>query len=90
VSHEVKETGDRMVFEVSSNTTPGKTYRVDLTANNGAAECACKDWRTRRLKAIKAGALTLTRETTCRHVRAACTYFLRDVLKAMAKSESQR
>lgn len=81
--------GERMVYIVRSDNakTPRKTYRVDLTANSGAGECACKDWGTRRLKAIRAGELTLTRKTTCKHFRKALAHFCRGLLRAMAESE---
>lgn len=86
---EVAESGDRMVYLVRSDNpkTPYKTYRVDLTAQGGAGECPCRDWATRRGPAIKAGALALTRQTTCRHVRKALAHFCRGLLAAMAKSE---
>lgn len=81
-------TGDRMVFEVPSATKPGTNYRCDLLANNGAGFCGCIDFATRRQPAIDAGAESWTRATTCRHLRSSARFFMRDVLKAMALSES--
>lgn len=83
-----RATGDRMVFEVPSDTKPGVTYRCDLTANSGAGWCACLDFATRRQPAIDDGAESWTRATSCKHLRAAARFFMRDLLKAMALSES--
>jgi hypothetical protein len=81
--------GERMVYLVRSTNpkTPRKVWRVDLLARNGAAECCCPDWGCRRGPAIKAGEMTLTRKTTCCHVRIALAYFCRGLLKALAQSE---
>ncbi len=86
--NEARATGDRMVFEVPSATKPGVNYRCDLTANDGAGFCDCIDFATRRQPAIDDGAESWTRATTCRHLRAAARFFMRDLFAAMAKSES--
>ncbi len=88
MSAEVQATGDRMVFWVQSETHPKTKYRVDLIANNGAAECSCADWQTRKGPALKAGKPKWTRETCCKHCRKAAAHFMRDLFEAMAKSES--
>ena len=54
-------TGERMVWNVRSDTRAGRTYRVDLVANGGLGECTCKDWSTRRGPAGRAGASPGTR-----------------------------
>lgn len=84
----VLQTPERMVYEVESDTTEGRVYRVDLLANNGAGCCACTDFSARRQPAIRKGAMSLTPDTTCRHLRAAHTYFLRGILKALAAEEN--
>lgn len=84
---EVSETGDRMRFWVRSRSNPKIRHVVDLTANRGGGECSCEDWKKRRGPALRAGGKTLTRETTCWHVRQALTHFCRGLLSAMAESE---
>lgn len=81
------ETNERMVYEVLSESRPGRTYRVDLLANGGAGQCSCKDWATRRWPAIKAGKQAGTRATLCRHGIKARRYFLNGLLARMAKEE---
>lgn len=85
-----QETNERMVYLVPSDRKASVKYRVDLTANDGAAQCSCADWNTRRGPNLKAGAESWTRETTCKHVRRAGRFLLRGLLKAMAKSERER
>ena len=83
-------TGERMVWLVPSERTPGQSYRVDLTANGGFGECSCIDWSTRRGLAIKAGAGEMgTRETACKHVLRTRRHFLNELLAAMAASECE-
>ena len=85
----VTATNERMVFSVTSERNPQRAYRVDLTANAGAGECSCKDWATRRGPALRNGGEAWTAATMCKHVRAAGRTFLRDLLKAMADSETE-
>lgn len=76
-----------MVFLVPSDTNSKTAYRVDLLAHNGAGECSCKDWSTRRGPNIKAGKPIGSRDCLCKHVIRARWFFLNDLLAAMAKSE---
>lgn len=85
----VQPTNERMVFLVSSDRKESLKYRVDLTANNGASECSCRDWQTRRGPALRAGGEPWTDACLCKHTKRAGRVFLRDLLAAMAKSESQ-
>lgn len=73
----VTPTGDRMVFEVESESTAGAAYRVDLLTHGGRGACHCKDWETRRWPAIKEGAKIGTPEATCKH-GAAAREFIKD------------
>lgn len=83
-----KETNERMVYSVwSDSNSKAPPYRVDLLANGGAGECSCKDWRTRRWSAIKAGFPHGTRATLCRHGIKARRHFLNALLKRMAQEE---
>jgi hypothetical protein len=84
----VQQTNERMVFLVPSDRNPRIAYRVDLTAQDGAGQCSCTDWSTRRGPALRAGAEPWTEKSLCKHVRRAGRHFLRDLLQAMAKSES--
>lgn len=82
-----KETGDRMCYEVPSDTRVGRSYRVDLLAHGGAGQCSCKDWNTRRWPAIRDGQMHGTRATLCRHGIKARRHFLNGLLSRMAKEE---
>lgn len=82
-----KETNERMVYEVPSDTRAGRTYRVDLLANGGAGQCSCKDWATRRWPAIKEGRTAGCRATLCRHGIKARRHFLNGLLARMATEE---
>lgn len=86
---DVVETAERMVFRVRSDNpkTPRKTYRVDLLGMEGRCECECKDWDKRRGPALRRGELSLTRKTTCRHVRKAIAHFDRKMLRAMWETQ---
>ena len=86
----VKETQDRMVFSVSSESKPNKLYRVDLTSMNGFSQCSCADWAMRRCANISRGFRRGSREASCKHIRAARDHFLNGLLEAMAKSEERR
>jgi hypothetical protein len=85
----VAPTGDRMVFLVVSETNPRNRYRVDLIANNGAGQCTCPDFRTRKQAAIDAGAESWTHRTSCKHSRRAARHVMRETFAAMAKSETE-
>ncbi len=80
--------GERMVYLVASATHPGRTYRVDLLAENGASRCACRDWDTRRGPAITRGEPHGTRATLCRHGIIARRHFLNALLADMARAET--
>lgn len=79
--------GEHMVYLVPSASNSTRTYRVDLIANGGAGECACKDWATRRGPAVKDGQPHGTRETLCKHLIAARRHFLNGLLASLAKQE---
>ncbi len=76
-----------MVFDVPSDRNPKITYRCDLLANGGASRCSCVDFSTRRQPALDAGGEPWSKECSCKHGRRAAWFFLKDLLKAMAKSE---
>lgn len=83
-----RETNERMVYEVPSDSNPKRLpYRVDLLANGGAGQCDCKDWANRRWPNIKAGMMHGTRATLCRHGIKTRRYFLNKVLERMAAEE---
>lgn len=81
-------TGDRGVYLVASEKTPAVKYRVDILANNGAGWCQCADFGTRRQPNLDAGLTTLTKDTTCKHLRRTLRYFNRRLLQAMATEEA--
>lgn len=80
-------TEERMVYQVPSDTRPGRSYRVDLLANGGAGQCSCTDFGTRRQPAIDNGVEPWSKRTSCKHTRRAAWFFMRDLLKEMAKQE---
>ena len=80
---------ERYCYDVESNTQPGKFYFVDLTANNGAGFCACRDFETRRQPAINRKEPIITKPTTCIHLRRALWQFLREVMPRLAAEEDR-
>lgn len=82
-------TGERLVFQVTSESNPRVRYRVDLIGAGGATECSCTDWGTRRWPNIKAGKPHGTRATLCKHGIAARREFLNDLLHKIAKDERE-
>lgn len=78
--------GERFVYQVASRTKEGRRYRVDLTANNGAMWCSCKDFSTRRQPAIDRGEPFLTNATTCYHTRNALRHFCLQLLPKLENS----
>lgn len=80
--------GEVMRFHVESWTKAQRPHVVDLLANDGAGECSCADWATRRGPALRAGAPMHTPETLCRHVQAAHRFFLRRLLPRMARDHN--
>lgn len=83
----VRPTNERYVYEVSSDTRPGRFYRCDLTANKGGGFCSCRDHQTRRQPAIDRSEPILTSPTLCKHLRRAYWQFLRDVMPTLAEQE---
>lgn len=89
-THEVPQpTGDRFVYQVPSDKNPRICYRVDLTANNGAGVCQCKDFVTRRQPALDRGEPAWTQSSSCKHGRRAAWAFLQDVLPMLAAQEGR-
>lgn len=80
--------GETMRFRVESWSAPQKPHTVDLLAYEGAGECSCTDWSTRRGPAIKHGEPHGTPATCCRHVTAARHYFLNRLLREMAQEHA--
>lgn len=85
-----------MVWFVESHTRKGKVYRVDATANNGAMQCACTDFRTRRQSNLDAGLPPFVpkskdneRGTLCIHCEDLILYFCRELFREMARSETK-
>lgn len=85
-----KETNERMVYEVPSDEVPGRKYRVDLIANRGAGQCACRDFNTRRQPAIDRGEPVWTKATSCKHSRRAAWFFIKKLFREMAQAECER
>jgi hypothetical protein len=81
----VTNTGERMVYSVSSERIADKAYRVDLVAMGGASQCGCADWTMRRAAAIARGEPIGTRATMCKHVLHARRHFTNELLRRMAK-----
>lgn len=65
---EVRETNERMVFEVRSEKHPKIWYRVDLLSFGGMGGCACKNFNTRMSRARKEGKPMMTEVTDCKHI----------------------
>ncbi len=90
--HVIASKDERMVFSVASGNrkTPGKRYRVDLLANGGWGMCSCANWSIAAWPAIRdrRGPI-LTRQTTCKHVRAALYTFVADLLPKMSAKENR-
>ncbi len=84
----ITPTPERYVYDVASESNPADSYRVDLLANNGAGACSCTDFSARRQPALRNGAMPITPETVCKHLKAAHTHFLRGILKALAAEEN--
>ena len=75
---------ERMVFRVQSESDPRRGYRVDLLSHGGIGECDCKHWLTKIWSIVRDGG-----EDTCKHVYAARQAFLRDLLRHMAREETE-
>lgn len=54
-SPKILETGERLVFQVSSHSRPDEFYRVDLEAENLLGACECPDFQFRQLKLRRSG-----------------------------------
>ena len=80
--------GELMRYRVESWSSAKRPHTVDLLANDGAGECSCADWGTRRGPAIKAGGFPGTAPTMCRHVTAARLHFLNRLLREMAQKQA--
>lgn len=82
----VKEiVGEQMRFMVDSDTSKNP-YLCDIGANNGSAECGCRDWELRRWKMIKNG--ETGERVFCKHVRRARSYFLDKMIAEILKQQS--
>lgn len=83
------------VFQVESSQTPQKPHTVDLLAHDGQGFCTCSDWSARCRPNMKRnpGAFIPYGSAShpnparhcCKHVHVARTYFLREVLRGLAK-----
>lgn len=85
----VRPTGDRYCYFVRSATNPSYYHVCDLTANNGAGICSCRDHQTRRQPALDRGEKPLTNATLCRHLKQAYWQFLREVMPALAAEDDK-
>ncbi len=63
----VTATDEFLVFEVKSFTTPGTTYRVDMTLWNASGSCSCEEFCCRVQPRLGRG--DWSGETTCKHLR---------------------
>lgn len=86
---EVQETNETMVFEVASETFPGRIYRVDLLYGQGAGYCSCRNHQTRIQPFLDKGGDPFSPEGCCKHTAFARNSFLRQLLTHMANSEEQ-
>jgi len=77
--------GERMCFWVHSEANPKRVYRVDLLSHGGIGECSCKSWQCRDWPVVRDGG-----RSACKHVTAARTTFLNDLLQHMAAKEAQQ
>lgn len=84
-----RPTVERYVYEVPSDNNPRQSYRVDLVANGGGGRCSCADFAARRQPELDLGAEILTRATTCKHTRKAFDHFAREMMRALARVESE-
>lgn len=88
IEAQIRETGDRWVYEVRSRTRRDRWYRCDLTAHAGAGQCACKGWQTVRWPAIRDGAEPCSPATECWHMAQLHRRFLGRFLARLAEEES--
>jgi hypothetical protein len=77
-----------MVWNVPSASRPGRTYRVDLLENNGHGRCQCVDHSTRRQPFLDVGGSGFDPRGSCKHVRRTRAFFLENLLKELARQES--
>lgn len=77
-----------MCYRVQSDTHPGRFYRIDLLANNGAGQCSCTDYSTRRGPALTSGKPAWTSASTCKHLRRTAWFFMKQLLKELSIQEN--
>lgn len=61
--------GEPTVFEVASKSAPGRFYRVDVAAYQGAGQCSCVRWETVCWVLIR-DTKHLAPSKRCRHLKA--------------------
>lgn len=82
--------GEDYCYTARSDTLGQPDYRIELEANGGTGECACKDFLCRCTINIRDGALDL-HDRTCKHIRRALIYHaLRDVQRRVEQEKERR
>lgn len=84
---DISPTGERLRYNVKSDSVVGRVHLCDLLANGGLGECSCKDWATRRGPAGRAGGAPGTRAVLCRHLIKVRRHFLNEVLRELSAKE---
>jgi len=77
----IRETGDRLVYWVSSHTDPRKYYKVDLEANSHQGVCNCPHFEFRVVKARKEG----FNKARCRHISILHDFLAKKVIDELAR-----
>ena len=72
--------GELLTYHVESAHDRQEPHLVDLLANEGAGECSCMDWQTRRWPLVRDGADIRSPLIECVHIRAAKRYFMNDII----------
>ncbi len=79
----IRETGDRMVFQCESEKVKGKWYRVDRLSMSGKGQCSCASWTYR----VAANVGRKTGQQRCKHISAVDLWFMDKLCVKLAKTE---
>ena len=84
----VQHHGERFRFYVQSRTNARSGYLVDLLANKGLGECACKHWQTTIWPRIRNGKVTIEDpDSRCWHIAQARFFLINEILSECAARE---